>query len=180
MRRLRFAAALILASAGCRGIAGPIGQRRDVEPQHGGVLNVADRSDIRNLDPAIVFDAATTPIEQLLYTPLVDYDRQGRLVPLLAERFDLAGDGRRVAFKLREGALFHDGDEVTADDVKRSIERTLDHDTPCPAPSFYSSIVGYEAFHNGVKDEHGAPSYAAHLDGVVIDGRYALHIDLTE
>ena len=144
MRRLDIAAAVLLACSGCRGIAGPIGERRDVAPQHGGTLNLADRSDIRNLDPAIVFDAATTPIEQLLYAPLVDYDRQGRLVALLAERFDVSADGRRVTFKLREGALFHDGDEVTADDVKRSIERVLDHDTPCPAPSFYSSIAGYE------------------------------------
>jgi ABC-type transport system substrate-binding protein len=180
MRRLEIAAALLLACSGCRGIGGPIGERRDVAPQHGGTLNLADRSDIRNLDPAIVFDAATTPIEQLLYAPLVDYDRQGRLVALLAERFDLSADGRRVAFKLREGALFHDGDEVTANDVKRSIERALDHDTPCPVPSFYSSIVGYEAFHNGTKDVNGTMSYAPQLEGVVVDGRYALHIDLTE
>src|SRR5882672_7483978 len=148
MRHLALAAALVLACGGCRTIAGPIGQRRDVAPQHGGTLKLGDQGDVRNLDPAIAFDSVATPIEQLLYTPLVDYDRQGHLVPLLAERFDVSADGRRIAFKLREGALFHDGDEVTADDVKRSMERTLDHDTPCPAPSFYSSIVGYEPFHN--------------------------------
>ena len=174
------AVALCASCIGCRGIAGPIGQRRDVPPERGGTLNLADYTDVRNLDPALAFDAVSTPIEQLLFAPLVDYDRDGHIVPLLAERFDVSQDGKRVSFKLREGALFHDGDEVTADDVKRSIERTLDAETPCLVPSFYSSIVGYGAFHDGAKNVRGVVAFADHLDGVVVDGRYALHIDLAE
>jgi ABC-type transport system substrate-binding protein len=179
--RALFAGVAVAAScSACQGIAPPIGERRDIEPERGGTLNMANYTDVRNLDPALAFDAATAPIEQLLYAPLVDYDRSGRIVPLLAERYDVSEDGRRIAFKLREGALFHDGDEVSADDVKRSIERTLHHDTPCPAPSFYASIAGYRAFHDGTKDEHGTLVFAPHLDGVVVDGRYALHFDLSE
>jgi len=165
---------------GCANVAGPIGVRRDVPPQRGGTLEMANYTDIRNLDPALAFDAASLPIEQLLYAPLVDYDHGGSIVPLLAERYEVSRDGRRVAFKLREGALFHDGDEMTADDVKRSIERSLDHDTPCPAATFYASIAGFQAFHDGVKDAQGKRAYAPHLDGVVVDGRYELHIDLAE
>jgi ABC-type transport system substrate-binding protein len=141
---------------------------------------MADYTEVRNLDPAIAFDAASLPLLQLIFAPLVDYDRKGRIAPLLAETFAVSDDGKRISFKLREGALFHDGDEVTADDVKRSFERTLDHETPSPGPSFYSSIVGFEAFHDGTKDEHGKLVFAPHLDGVVVDGRYALHVDLAE
>jgi ABC-type transport system substrate-binding protein len=85
-----------------------------------------------------------------------------------------------VTFRLREGVLFHDGSELTAADVKRSIERALHHDTPCPAPSFYQSIVGYDEFHNGTKEGDGRLTFAPHLAGVVSDGRYVVHIDLTE
>jgi len=176
----RLLALALVAAAGCRGIKGPIGQRRAVPPQHGGTMQLADYNDVRNLDPAVEFNVSTNPIHQLLFTTLVDYDREGRLVPLLAERFDLSSDGLRVSFKLRQGALFHDGEEITADDVKRSIERALDHDTPCPVPSFYASIVGYGPFHDGVKNEAGDLAFAPHLDGVVVDGRYTVHIDLAE
>ena len=78
------------------------------------------------------------------------------------------------------GVLFHDGAELTAADVKRSIERTLAPETPCPAPTFYASISGFEEFHNGKKDAAGKVVFAPHLDGVVVDGRYALHIDLSQ
>jgi ABC-type transport system substrate-binding protein len=120
------------------------------------------------------------PVLQLLFAPLVDYDREGRIVPLLAERLDVSSDGLRHAFKLREGVLFHDGQELTAQDVKRSIERALDPNTPCPAPSFYASIAGYVAFHDGLKDPAGRLTFAPHLDGVVVEGRYAVRIDLSE
>jgi ABC-type transport system substrate-binding protein len=175
----RILVALVLCT-GCQGVAAPIGHRRDVAPVRGGTLHMANYTDVRNLDPAIAFDVATTPILQLIFAPLVDYDKQGHVVPLLAERFEVSEDGKRISFKLREGALFHDGEEVTADDVKRSMERALDHGTPCPVPSFYASIVGYGAFHDGAKNERGQRVFAPHLEGVVVDGRYALHVDLAE
>jgi ABC-type transport system substrate-binding protein len=180
MRMLAVAIVLAACACGCRGIAGPIGERREVEPERGGTLRLADFTDVRNLDPALAFDTASTPLLQLIVAPLVDYDRHGRIVPMLAERFAVSEDGLRVSFKLREGALFHDGEEVTADDVKRSIERALHHDTPCPVASFYSSIAGYQAFHGGKKDDEGTLVFAPHLDGVVVDGRYGLHVDLAE
>ena len=159
---------------------GPIGSRRDVPPQRGGTLHLGNFSDVRNLDPALAFDTVAQPFLQLLYARLVDYDHEGNIVPLLAEHYEVSSDGKRYSFKLHEGVLFHDGTELTADDVKRSFERALDHETPCPAPSFYASIVGYAAFHDGVKNGAGEPVFAPHLDGVVVDGKYALHIDLLE
>jgi peptide/nickel transport system substrate-binding protein len=45
------------------------------------------------------------------------------LAPSLAESVSMAEDGRTYDFVLREGAKFHNGDPVTADDVKFSFER---------------------------------------------------------
>lgn len=166
--------------AGCEGLQGPIGERREGPPQRGGTLELANYSDVRTLDPAVAFDQVSIPFLQLIFTPLVDYDRQGRIVPLLAQSVDVSSDGLRHYFALREGVLFHDGQELTAADVKRSIERALAPETPCPAPSFYASIAGYPAFHDGIKDDAGKLSFAPHLEGVVAEGRYALRIDLSE
>ena len=175
----RALALAVLALASCGGRSSPIGERRDIPPQRGGTFRVASFTDVRNLDPAIAFDEASKAVSELIFHRLVEYDHHSRIVPVLAESFDVSSDGKRYTFKLREGVRFHDGDELTADDVKRSIERTLDASSPCPAPTFYSSIAGFDAFHNGAKDAQGKVIVAPHLDGVVVDGRYALHIDLS-
>jgi len=173
-------ASMLLSAAGCEGLQGPVGERREGPPQRGGTLELANYGDVRALDPAVSFDQVAIPFLQLIFTPLVDYDKHGHIVPLLAQSLEMSPDGLHYAFRLREGVLFHDGQELTAGDVKRSIERALDHETPCPAPSFYASIAGYEGFHDGIKDAAGKLVFAPHLEGVVIEGRYALRIDLSE
>jgi ABC-type transport system substrate-binding protein len=172
--------ALIAATVGCEGVQGPLGERQDRAPERGGTLRLANYGDVRSLDPAVAFDPVALPFLQLLFTPLVDYDRQGRIVPLLAKKLDVSEDGRAHTFELREGVRFHDGEELVALDVKRSIERALAPETPCPAPSFYASIAGYAAFHDGVKDASGTRVFAPHLAGVSALGRYSLRIELSE
>ena len=66
---------------------------------------------------------------------------------------------------------FQDGDELTADDVRRSIERALDPATPNPNASLFDTIDGFADF-TGKK--------AAHLRGVVVEGRYVVSIRLRE
>jgi ABC-type transport system substrate-binding protein len=178
--RALLTAAFLAFAGGCEGLRAPLGERRDIPPQHGGTLNLASFGDVRSLDPAVAFDQAALPLLQLIFTPLVDYDRAGRIAPLLAEHFEVSSDGLRHTFRIRRGVLFHDGDELTAADVKRSIERALDPETPCPAPSFYASIAGYAAFHDGVPGTGGKRVFAPHLAGVVAEGRYVVHIDLSE
>ena len=45
------------------------------------------------------------------------------LAPSLAESWSASEDGLSVEFVLRQGAMFHNGDPVTADDVKFTFER---------------------------------------------------------
>src|SRR2546430_3665407 len=52
-------------------------------------------------------------------------DSPPKLEPWLAESHTVSPDGLRYTFKLRKGARFHDGAEVTAEDVRYSIERIL-------------------------------------------------------
>jgi ABC-type transport system substrate-binding protein len=171
---------LLVSGLGCRALRGPIGERREVPPQHGGVLHMATYVDARTLDPAVAGDTTSASLLQLIFAGLIEYDADGHIVPMLAEQWTMSDDGRRYDFKLHEGIRFQDGEELIADDVKRSIERALHHETPCPQPSFYASIRGYEAFHDGTPGPGGKPVFAEHIEGVVIDGRYLLHIDLSE
>jgi ABC-type transport system substrate-binding protein len=164
---LTFALAL-----GCSArVAPPLGEDRDVPPARGGTLRAAFFFDVRTLDPALAFDAGASVIELLIYDTLVSYDANGQIVPQLAERVDVSSDGKRYTFLLRRGVLMHDGSELTAADVKRSMERLLHVKTPCPAPSFYDRIVGYADYHDGKSPE---------LTGVRVEGDYQVSFELGE
>lgn len=61
-----------------------------------------------------------------MYETLVRYDPQAdRVEPVLATSWQVSPDGRTWTFTLREGVRFHTGKPLTADAVKRSIERTI-------------------------------------------------------
>jgi ABC-type transport system substrate-binding protein len=143
----------------------------DPTPRRGGTLHLASFADMRALDPAVAGDVLSESAVEVLFAGLIDYDQKANVVPDLASRYEVESDGTVYRFFLREGALFHDGTEVTADDVKRSIERALHPSTPNPSGSFYESIFGYEAYSRGK---------AEHLQGVVVEGRYVVAIHLKE
>jgi ABC-type transport system substrate-binding protein len=173
-KRTEGAAALAALALACNApIAGPIAGAHsgDEIPTRGGVLRLSSFGDMRGLDPAVTADALSGAAMEVLYAGLVDYDAQARLVPDLASRYEVGDDGHVYRFFLHEGVLFHDGTELTADDVKRSIERALHPTTPSPTATFYESIAGYEAF---------TAKRAEHLDGVVVEGKYVVSIRLKE
>ena len=65
-----------------------------------------------------------TPSSSLVFARLVTWDGEGHIAPDLARSFTtFHPDGRTYTFELRPGALFHDGTEVRARDVQRSLER---------------------------------------------------------
>src|SRR5438876_550679 len=53
-----------------------------------------------------------------LWENLLNRDAKGTLIPMLAERWEVLDGGRTWRFHLRKGVRFHDGSELTADDVK--------------------------------------------------------------
>lgn len=53
---------------------------------------------------------------------IYDYDN---IVPQVAESYEIAPDGKSITFKLRSGAVFHDGSPVTIEDVKWSLDRAI-------------------------------------------------------
>ena len=50
-------------------------------------------------------------------------DENGNAMPDLAAKTDIAPDGKTYTFTLRQGVMFHNGQEMTATDVKASLER---------------------------------------------------------
>jgi peptide/nickel transport system substrate-binding protein len=75
-----------------------------------------------NLLPWENTGSASGTVKLLTHRSLVTYDHLGQLRGEIAQSWSLDGDGA-WAFKLRSDAVFHNGEPVTADDVKWSIEQ---------------------------------------------------------
>jgi peptide/nickel transport system substrate-binding protein len=90
----------------------------------GGVVRVAQSSDIQSLDPWTASDDQTITALRQIYEGLVDLEPGGvRIVPKLAESWTTAGDGRTWTFRLRQGVTFHDGSALDATSVVRNFDR---------------------------------------------------------
>ncbi len=82
--------------------------------------------DITNWDPSSSYDNSSLALSNI-YEPLLWYRSRGDSVwfePALATNYDISEDGLIWTFKLRQNVRFHDGSQLTAQVVKKSIERT--------------------------------------------------------
>lgn len=168
-----YACCIVLLASGCsQKLTPPIPAAHPEEetPRRGGILELASSGDIRSLDPATIGDGIAPQIIHQIFAGLLDYDDKGTLRGDLAEKWEVLDEGLRYRFTLKQGVRFHDGGELTANDVKRSMERALSPKTPNPSRSFYAMIAGMAELEKGP---------TANLEGVQVVGTHVLDIRLT-
>ena len=107
-------------------------------------------SDPPTLDPALVTDTTSSGVVVEVFSGLVALDSDLRLVPDLAESWEISPDGTVYTFTIRPDATFHDGTAVTAHDFKWSIERAADPRTASPVADIYlNDIIGIDDVFEG-------------------------------
>lgn len=80
------------------------------------------------VDPQVV---AEQEVYNLMFTPILNYDEGTTPVPHLAKEIPEPQEGgTQYVLELREEAMFQNGEPVTAEDVKYSLEAPLMYDTP--------------------------------------------------
>ncbi len=77
------------------------------------------------LDPAVGSDFSSSSSFVNLYDTLIYPTSTGDIVPHLAERWDATTDGLTWTFYLKKGVKFHDGSELTAEDVAFTMDRLI-------------------------------------------------------
>ncbi|MCG8543394.1 MAG: ABC transporter substrate-binding protein, partial [Alphaproteobacteria bacterium] len=104
-------------------------------------------SDVGVLDPARIFGIENQTVAGHVYNGLVKYDQAtNKIVPDLATEWSVSEDGKTYTFKLRDGVKWHKGyGDLTADDVKFSLERVLDPDTKSRYAGQLTGVVGVDA-----------------------------------
>jgi oligopeptide transport system substrate-binding protein len=75
-----------------------------------------------------------------LYEGLVTKDGKGNLVPGMAERWEVSGDGRRWTFHLRSNLKWSNGKALTAGDIVRSFQRAFTPATTAPFAEHFEAI----------------------------------------
>lgn len=93
------------------------------EPTYGGSVVVGIQQDIDSLDPHMATAAGTKEILFNIFEGLVKPDENGNLINAVASDYKVSDDGLVYTFTLRDGVKFHNGTNVTAEDVKYSLER---------------------------------------------------------
>ena len=93
------------------------------EPKRGGVLRAAFSADPAGFDPQRGPSGMSHVVIEQVYSTLMALDPDAKPYPELAESFSMSEDGLQYTFKLRPGIKFHNGDDLTAEDVKFSFDR---------------------------------------------------------
>ncbi|MDP2954237.1 MAG: ABC transporter substrate-binding protein, partial [Chloroflexota bacterium] len=90
------------------------------KPRYGGVLHLVNRDDLRSLDMHQESVALMLIPLSPNYSLLMQLDPKDpeKVIPDLAERWEVSPDGKTYTFYLRKGVKFHDGTPLTATDVK--------------------------------------------------------------
>jgi peptide/nickel transport system substrate-binding protein len=123
--RGRSLAATALAASLAIAALAPATIAQDAEPQHGGTLIFARNQDVQNLNPVDAPDNGSIFIIMQIFDQLVEVGAAPDPQPGLAESWTSSEDGLTWTFSLRE-AMFSNGDPVTAEDVKFSLDRWKD------------------------------------------------------
>ena len=89
----------------------------------GGTLNVAVSEPVPSLDIQRAITPGIVNVLINVYEPLVTKDFGGTVLPALARAWEVSDDQLTYTFHLLEGVKFHDGSDMTADDVVASLER---------------------------------------------------------
>lgn len=128
--------ALMLLSTACATSSGPgpsAGQseagpgQAPGQPKYGGVITILMfiGGDPKSFDTTQESDVAVLEAVGATYENLIKFNplKPEEVVPDLAEKWELAPDGKSYTFHLRKGVKFHNGDPFASADVKFSLER---------------------------------------------------------
>jgi ABC-type transport system substrate-binding protein len=157
---------LCLAAVGTAGLL--LRKSPEEKPQAGGTLVI--KAYQTPFNP--VFDPAASAshyfvIEQL-FDGLVKFDNNFGIIPALAEYWTISDDGKRITFYLRKGVRFHHGREMTAEDVKFSLERLIQNRPGNTCYQYFTGkVAGSEDFRQGK---------AAEVSGFRVLDRYTFEI----
>jgi len=100
-------------------------------------------SDLKILDPVWTSATITRLHGYMVYDTLFAMNEIGEIKPQMVEHYEVSAEGRVFTFTLRDGLVWHDGQEVTSEDCVASLKRWIARDV-----TVFSSFVDSFEVHN--------------------------------
>src|SRR5262244_3565008 len=112
------------------------------QDQKGTLVFAVESLGAQTLDPILEGRPGNAVYKAAMYDSLVGFDvKKGGVGPGVAERWELSPDGLAWTFYLRPGQTFHNGDKLTAEDVKFSLERQMSPNSLASAAASMRRII---------------------------------------
>ena len=122
-------------------------------PVRGGTLRYAMIDTPPALDAHVLTATLSTTVSQHFFETLFTFTEKYEPVPFLAKSAEVRDGGKLIVIQLRQGVLFHNGKEMTSEDVVASLNRWGKH---------------------GAR----APALFEHVEKVAADGKYGVRIHM--
>lgn len=86
---------------------------------------IAVNENFISMDPHNTGDTNSNSVQSAMLEGLLGFDKDGKIIPVLAEEYSVSEDALEFTFKLNQGIKFHDGEDFNAEAVKVNIERIM-------------------------------------------------------
>ncbi|MDM5300241.1 glutathione ABC transporter substrate-binding protein [Bacillus vallismortis] len=103
-------------------------------------FTVALESDVTTLDPHDTNDNASYTAESAIMEGLLGFDKDNKVVPVLAKSYEVNKDSTEFTFKLKKGIKFQDGTDFNAEAVKTNIDRLADPESKLKRHSLFELV----------------------------------------
>jgi oligopeptide transport system substrate-binding protein len=140
-------------------------------PAIGGTYRRPLRNDPSSLDPANIVDVHGVAVANQIFDGLVAFDAHLNVVPALAQSWSASRDGLVWTFHLRKGVQFHNGREMSAEDVVYSLSRLLNPTVASRNSPLLDKVKGAAEFRAGTTKV---------LEGIKAVDRSTVEISLSE
>jgi peptide/nickel transport system substrate-binding protein len=119
---------------------------QDPEPVAGGTVTVSIVADPPGWDPT---KSTSQEIARVMYNNvyegLTTIAQDGTIQPRLAESWTTSEDGLEWTFNIREGVKFHDGSDLTLEDITAAFARAKDPDSGFTHPEYFTNVESVTA-----------------------------------
>ena len=158
MKKQLVLATLVLTGALVLSGCGGGGSKSATKAGGGKILTIELGPEVESIDPALNTTNDGANYLTYLFDNLLRIDKEGKVAPSLAEKYEVSDDGLTWTFHLRDGLKWSDGSDLTANDFVYSWQRMIDPEVAAPyAEITLGMLEGYEEA-IGKPDADGNPT----------------------
>ena len=147
-----------------------------VAPKEGGEIIVPIKN-IETMNPLHTSNNYYYNFSKLIFDELFQYDDEGKVTPNLVEYYNLSPDGLILSVTLKEDVKWHDGAELTTEDVKMSFDALKYLEPSNPNYKYLESCVG-NGFEFDINEFAKAKIFDKRNIDFIFDKPYVNHLEM--